>query len=343
MAILLSIGCAGNPVTKVSSSDNEFPNELPKEIQNKFEVKDATVLAQTSAILVPKPSVSDGEQAATEPTRKKSAKAGKKKKNEVAAREPQQQAQKVTYSFTYPSRRPTRDPIWVSEQHVFGITYFGVPAGDFTLDVLPHKAVAERKVYHIKGTAVSSKLFSIFYRLHDTVETFMDFEGLFSHRFHVVLDETKQSRDSLELYDSEKSQTFYWNRWNHKQRGYTETKEFQPIQPFSQDSLSALFYLRTIPLPEDSIVTFPVVSEGKSWEAVVTVVRREMLDTPIGKVQTVVVKPQTKYQGILQQTQGDSFLWLTDDDRRFVIRLEAKVKIGTVVASLKKLESGTPP
>ena len=34
---------------------------------------------------------------------------------------------------------------------------------------------------------------------------------------------------------------------------------------------------------------------------------------------------------------------ITDDARRIPIRLEAKVKIGTVVASLKKVELGTPP
>jgi hypothetical protein len=156
------------------------------------------------------------------------------------------------------------------------------------------------------------------------------------------LDETKQTRDSLELYDSEKQQTFYWNRWNRKEKGYVETKEFFPMPPFSQDSLSALYYLRSVPLPTGSVVSFPVVNEGKNWEAVVTVVRREMVDSPMGKIQAIVLKPETKYQGVLQK-KGDSFVWLTDDDRRVLVRLEAKVKIGTVTARLKALEPGTPP
>jgi len=72
------------------------------------------------------------------------------------------------------------------------------------------------------------------------------------------------------------------------------------------------------------------------------VVRREMMDTPLGRIQTVVVRPEMKFQGILKK-QGDSFIWLTDDDRRFVVRLEAKVRIGTIIATLKKVEPGTPP
>ena len=174
------------------------------------------------------------------------------------------------------------------------------------------------------------------------VETFIDYEGIFSHRFHIVLDETKQARDALELYDQEKAETFYWNRWNHKERGYTETKEFDPVPRFAQDSLSVLYFLRAVPLPDGAVVTVPVVSEGKSWEAVVTVVRREAMRTPMGKVMTVVVKPETRYQGVLKK-QGDSFLWMTDDDRRVPVRLEAKVKVGTVVANLTDFQPGTPP
>ena len=52
----------------------------------------------------------------------------------------------------------------------------------------------------------------------------------------------------------------------------------------------------------------------------------DLVDTPVGRVNTIVVKPETRYQGVLQK-KGDSFLWLTDDDRRYIIRLEAKVKI----------------
>jgi hypothetical protein len=325
LAAVLVAGCASGSLTRIGG-DGSLPEELPTDLQEKFEVK------ETVAMVAPPAPASI--PASSEPEAKAAAKPSKRKKGPAPA--------PATAAFAWPSRRPPKDPIWPSEKSVFEITYFGMAAGDFTLDVLPYKEINRRKVYHIRGTAVSSKVFSLFYRLNDTIETFIDYDGLFSHRFHLQLDETKQTRDSLELFDSEKAQTFYWNRWNHRDKGYSEKKEFQPITPFSQDSLSALFYLRTVPLPEGAVITFPVVSEGKTWEAVVTVVRREMLKTPMGRVQTVVVKPETKYQGILQK-RGDSFLWMTDDDRRHLVRLEAKVRVGTIVASLKKIEPGTPP
>ncbi len=97
-----------------------------------------------------------------------------------------------------------------------------------------------------------------------------------------------------------------------------------------------------IPLPLGTVITFPVISEGKYWEAICNILRREVRDTPLGEVPTIVIQPDTKFQGVLRKN-GDSFLWLTDDDRRFPVRLEAKVKIGTVVANLVRIELGTPP
>ena len=326
LGISLLAGCASSGFDKVTASA-----ELPKELQEKFEVMDASSLDPPPVPVASSPAEPVGKG-------KKLGKRGKGAAAPAAAPAPVATPGIVVY----PSRRPAKDPVWIGEKMIFDITYFGMSAGDFTLEALPLKAIGSRRVYHMKGTAISSKVFNLFYRLNDTVESFIDYEGMFSHRFHIVLDETKQSRDSLELNDSEKGQTFYWNRWNHKERGYSESKEYSPMQPFSQDSISALYFLRTQPLKTGDVVTVPIVSEGKVWEAVVTVMRREMMETPMGKVQTIVLKPETKYQGVLQK-RGDSFLWLTDDERRFIVRLEAKVRIGTVVANLKKMEPGSPP
>jgi hypothetical protein len=97
-----------------------------------------------------------------------------------------------------------------------------------------------------------------------------------------------------------------------------------------------------VPLPDGTVVSLPVVSEGKESEAIATVVRRESISSPMGRVPTVVLKLDTKYQGVLQK-RGDSFIWLTDDDRRTVVKLEAKVKVGTLSASLREWVPGVPP
>lgn len=316
---LILAACASGKLSSPERVKSTADEELPEELQI-FSVKDLDV--EPSPTPTPTPA----------PTPEADLGKRTRKRDRIAARP----------EFRIPNRRPARDPIGLDEKHVFEITYFGMPAGDFTMEVLPFKMINGRKAYDVRGTAVSSSMFSLFYRINDSVETLFDYEGLYSHRFRIVLDESLQTRDSLELNDPEKKRTFFWNRWNHKHKGYVETKDFFPIEPFAQDSLSALYYIRTLPLSKGTEYTFPIVSEGKTLEAVIVVVGNEVMSSPLGRISTLRIKLNTKYQGILQQ-QGDSFLWVTDDDRRFIVRLEAKVKIGSVVAALKKLEKGTIP
>ena len=68
-----------------------------------------------------------------------------------------------------------------------------------------------------------------------------------------------------------------------------------------------------------------------------------MMDTPLGKKSCVVVSFQTLFQGVMKQSSGDSFIWLTDDDRRFVVRLQAQIKVGAISAQLKSVEPGERP
>ncbi len=346
--ILHFLGCAGNGLKPMTMS-YELPQELPQDTRDHFEIKEMKSTPGTQAAGSPLVATASAPSAVASSSRKYRRKVRNRKLTAVDPHLPSTSAASaaaasaanstVQSSFVYPKRRPSRDPIWVGERLRYSISYFGVEAGEFVLQVLPFKQIAQRKVYHIRGKALTSPVFGLFYRLNDEVESFIDYEGIFSHRFHILLDETKQVRNSLELNDSEKGQTYFYNRWNHKISGYKESKEFAPVPPFAQDSLSALYYVRTVPLTLGESFSFPVISEAKTVEATCTVLRREKMRTPLGRIDTIVIQPEMKYQGILKKN-GDSYLWLSDDERRIPVRLEAKVRIGSVVASLKQVELG---
>ena len=327
MALILGsaflFSCATGHVDKISTLV-ELPRDLPKEIQDKFKVE---------AAADPTP-VPQAAEAKTEPaSAAKKEKGKKKKKKSVEADSP------VKGAFVYPMRRIENDPIVIGEKLTYEGTYFGALAGTMTMEVEPYAVMNQRKVYHIVGHVKTSKFFEIFYKVDDMVETFMDYDGLFSHRFHLVLNETKQTRDALELYDSEKGEAYYWNRWNHYKKGFSEVKEFKQMERFPQDSISALYYMRSLPLAVGKKFKVPVVTEGNTWEAEIEVLRTEMADTPMGSRRCFVLRPETRFQGALKKT-GESLFWVTDDDRRILVRIEAKVKIGSVVIQLKEASLG---
>ncbi len=327
----LFLSCASTYV-KPRSLSSDLASELPKNMREQFDIKEEGSKGGVSLI----------DATANGSSKKARAKKLRAQKNKGSQNNLARGSASASPSFSFPNRRSGVDPIWVGEKLTYTITYLGIAAGEVELEVLPFKMINGRKVFHFFGHATSASLFSLVYRLNDTVESFMDYEGDFSHRFHLVLDEKKQQRDSIELYDSEKRQTFYWSRWEYPDHSKREVKETKDAPPFSQDSLSALFYLRTVPLEPDSVVSFPMVSEGKSSEIICTVLRREKIRSPLGDGTAIVVRPETKYEGVLKKN-GDSFIWYTDDARRFPVRMEARVRLGTVAAELRKIEPGSGP
>jgi hypothetical protein len=245
-------------------------------------------------------------------------------------------------SLTWPNRRPPQEPFWIGEKAVYEVTYFGVPAAYFTMTILPFQFINGRKVYHSRSYAESHPLFRLVYRLDDTVDTFFDYEGLFSHRFQMNLDETKQKRETLELYDHEQARVFYRNYWAPNDQAARRSEGYFPMPRFSQDSVSSLYFLRGVPLKIGDKFEFEVAQEGKHFQALITVEGREKINSKLGEKDTIRLRIGARINGQLKKPD-DNFMWVTDDDRRICLRLEAKVKIGTIAAVLKSFEPGESP
>lgn len=239
------------------------------------------------------------------------------------------------------SRRKGKGPFYPGEYHKFSLTYFGVEAGTLDLWVMPYKYIKGRKVYHIQGHGKSTSVFSLFYRVNDTGDSFMDYEGLFSHKFHMRLDETLQQHELIELYDQENRKVHYWQQRIHKRKGFKLHQFTGDIYEFTQDAITAAFFLRTFDLEVGKEYSYPVVSNGKSWTVKAMVVRKEELITDAGTFQAFVVKPETQFEGVLQKS-GDVFFWISADEHKSFLKIDAKVKIGSVIAYLKELRHGTP-
>ncbi len=233
-------------------------------------------------------------------------------------------------------------PLWVGEKLTYNFSCFGISGGEITLEVKPFQRLGGRKVYHLWGQVFSSALFSLFYRFKDQVESFVDWQGVYSHRFQINLNESKQLRESIELHDSRLQLTHYWNHVQPKNQPVKDTREQAAIPECPQDNFSALHYLRFLPLRVGQEIRFPVVSEGKFWEVIATVLRQEKVQTPWGEQEAFVIHPDFLRDGVLKKNEG-GLLWLSNDERRFPLRLEAKIKVGVVVVELKALEPGQKP
>ena len=235
------------------------------------------------------------------------------------------------------TRRPLVDPFIVGEEVELAVTYFNMAAGYMTLKVNPFVQVNGKKSYDFTVAVKSSKVFSYFYAVDDLAQTFVDFEEMVPSSYTIDVKETVQLKDIRSFFDFSTQQGVYWEKKIAKGKPEENKKREWKIEPFSQNVVSAIFYLRTFDLQPGTTVEYKVADMGKNLSFKGEVLRREKISTEVGELDTVVVKPAFEIDGVFKQV-GDVFIWLTDDERKFPVRIDAKIKIGTLVLKLKSLK-----
>ena len=240
-----------------------------------------------------------------------------------------------TEGFT--GRRPHVDPFIVGEKVTLAMTYFNVSAGYMTLETRPFVEVNGRKSYHFYLTAKSSKMFNMIYSVDDWAETFVDFEEMVPYTLGIDVKESKQLKDIRSFFDWKTMTAQYWETKLTADDGKKTRKKVWNILPFSQNVLSAAFYMRTFTYKPNKELAFRVADDGTNLVFTGKVLRYEKLKTEIGELDTIVVQPKITVDGMFKQ-MGEIFIWLTNDERKHIVRIESKIRIGTVIAKLKSIE-----
>jgi len=106
-----------------------------------------------------------------------------------------------------------------------------------------------------------------------------------------------------------------------------------PMAPRARDAISALFYVRTLPLRTGERVRFPVNEAGRNLVAEVTVDGVDRITSLRKRVEAIRVTP------VLQRRAADrqplaATIWLSNDDRRLPLILDLDAGFGHVRVEL---------
>jgi hypothetical protein len=123
-----------------------------------------------------------------------------------------------------------------------------------------------------------------------------------------------------------------------QRKGKLKEKRF-PISPDVHDLTSAFMWLRLQPLEKGLRYDIPVVAGTKQFTIVAEVLGLEHTETPAGRFRTFKVKIRTQFGGKFS-TKRDSYLWIADDPRHFLVKASADFAIGSIVAELRSYRPG---
>ena len=119
----------------------------------------------------------------------------------------------------------------------------------------------------------------------------------------------------------------------------TVTFEFQNLF----DLNSALLYLRSQPLKDHAVYCVAVYPATSAYVATVTVLGHEKITTRVGSYNAIKLDLQIKRIGKNLELEPHrkfhrATAWVSDDNNRILLRLEAQIFVGTVFAELQSVQ-----
>jgi hypothetical protein len=227
---------------------------------------------------------------------------------------------------TLPCLTPIASAFPVPERLEFEISYLGIPAGRAVQEV---KQVGDEIL--IVSTAKSAEWLNIFFPVDDRIESIL-ITGTPPLNIGVPRLYRERIREGRTRF--QKDAVFDRQKLEVTTKDFLKNSETtQAISIITYDTLSSFFYFRSVPLQVGTPGFIDIFDCKKLWNTEVQVLRREEIETPLGRFKTVVIKPLLKSEGIFART-GEMHIWLTDDERRLPVLMKSKVRIGSITATL---------
>ena len=323
--------------------------EKPEVLQANKEFEEQVVISPVDPTTTPPPAAEPTPPAVVPPVahdeaeKKKSNKKTKKKTVVTTppnvTPSPQKRQPELEDSEGFLGRRPLIDPFRVGEVIEHDVHYFKVSAGSLFLKVEPFVQVNGRKSYTFATEIKSSRMFSSVYSVDDRAVTLLDYYLLIPRVFTLHVKESGQLREAKSFFDFDQQKATYWEKKVTEKNGVEEKKLQWEILDYSQNVFSAVHYMRIFKWDVGKEYAFRVADDGENLVFKGKSLRKETLKTDAGEFKTIVVKPEILVKGAFKPV-GDIYIWLSDDDRKFVLKLESNIRIGTIVSEVTSINPG---
>jgi hypothetical protein len=216
----------------------------------------------------------------------------------------------------------------IPEKFMYNLYWSGIRAGSASLAIedTPEGVT-------ITSRAASAECISIFYKVEDMAMSILYPDG-YPSVYILNIREGRHRRDKATFFGMKRENSAQDIIYNNKLDN--ESVQFHLAQQ-AFDPLSGLYEIRKRNLEVGRSEFLYIFDSKKLWNVEVQVLRKEQIDTPVGEVDTVVIKPILQSEGIFLK-KGDVFIWLTDDERKMPVLIKSKVKIGSIEARLIDVE-----
>ena len=218
----------------------------------------------------------------------------------------------------------------VGEWLKFRIHYGILNASYATLQVKSHNLDGV-PVYHVVGNGKTTGFASIFFKVDDTYESFFDKKDGKPYRFIRKIDEGGYTKDIEVNFNYQKDIAVLNDKKKDKKFNFT-------IQEGIQDLVSAFYFLRNNYKVEDFVegeyLELDLLYDDDGvFKFKLKYLGKEVLKTKYGKVECLKFRPYVQSGRVFKEQESLS-LWVSNDNNRIPIRIQAELSVGSIKADL---------
>ena len=215
--------------------------------------------------------------------------------------------------------RPAPFPAPVGESLRYGFSYWGVPLGSATIEVLRYLEVDGRRFAHIQARAHTYPAFAWIYRVRDRAEALIDLDRMrtwmsrswMEHRHRQIYEEID--------FDWETHFVRVLRERRHSGRGREVQFDFGP---FAHDPLDLIYSVRRAPGLDSGPVDLPVYASRKIQGLRLVPDGREWVRSRVReRVLALRLRSEARLDGRPRDDRGRGIVWVAAEGQRIPLRL----------------------
>jgi Protein of unknown function (DUF3108) len=186
---------------------------------------------------------------------------------------------------------------------------------------------------HLTGTADSTGVVALLFRVQDGFNSYFDAQSLCSNKLVKHTEEGSHWRDTTITFDYKRGKSILEEK--NLKSGQSKRTE-NDIPGCVTDVVSGILYVSSLPLQPDATYSFPLNDGGKTVTIQAHVEGREQIKTPAGTFPTIRVGPEGDYSVL--KNRGRISIWYSDDGRHLPIQIQARLFWGTLTVYLASID-----
>lgn len=216
---------------------------------------------------------------------------------------------------------PNPIPFTAGERFTYRLTCLGMEAGIGYLEIGESSVIGGVDCFHFINRIESTGIFSNFFYVRDRIDAYAGRDDLLTRLYKKSETEGKNSDSYTMIFD---------------QANNTVTRDDSTIRvlPNTRDELTTFYYLRTLDLVPGQVFDLPNTDGCQTRTLRITVGKKETINTPAGSFPAIQVSVDMANAASIFSGKVQAKLWLSDDARRMVIRLETSLAVGSLAADL---------